>query len=88
MFYVTFVPRFVPPGADVAAYSFLSGLHVLLTLGGFAILIAATIPLGRLLRRRGLTRALDRLTGWRAGGVRSEANGFEYGTDVAAGRVK
>jgi len=33
VFYVTFVLQFVPPGADVAAYSFLSGLHVLLTLG-------------------------------------------------------
>ena len=43
--------------------SSLAGLHVLLTLAWFAILIAATIPLGRLLRRPALTRALDRLTG-------------------------
>lgn len=64
VFYVTFLPQFVPLGADVAAYSFfLAGLHVLLTLAWFAILIAATIPLGRLLRRPALTRALDRLTG-------------------------
>jgi threonine/homoserine/homoserine lactone efflux protein len=64
VFYVTFLPQFVPLGADVAAYSFfLAGLHVLLTLAWFAVLIAATIPLGRLLRRPALTRALDRLTG-------------------------
>jgi len=64
VFYVTFLPQFVPLGAYVAAYSFfLAGLHVPLTLAWFAILIAATIPLGRLLRRPALTRALDRLTG-------------------------
>jgi len=64
VFYVTFLPQFVPPGADVAAYSFfLACLHVLLSLAWFAVLIAATIPLGTLLRRPALTRALDRLTG-------------------------
>jgi threonine/homoserine/homoserine lactone efflux protein len=36
---------------------------VLLSLAWFAVLIAATIPLGTLLRRPALTRALDRLTG-------------------------
>ena len=50
VFYVTFLPQFVPLGADVAGYSlFLACLHVLLTLAWFAVLIAATIPLGRLL---------------------------------------
>ncbi len=64
VFYVTFLPQFVPPGADVAAYSFfLACLHVLLSLAWFAVLIAATIPLGALLRRPALTRVLDRLTG-------------------------
>ncbi len=64
VFYVTFLPQFVPFGADVAGYSFfLACLHVLLTLAWFAVLIAATIPLGRLLRRPALTRALDRVTG-------------------------
>jgi len=64
VFYVTFLPQFVPLGADVAAYSFfLACLHVLLSLAWFAVLIAATIPLGTLLRRPSLTRALDRLTG-------------------------
>ncbi|MEZ3186692.1 LysE family translocator [Pseudomonas sp. LM13] len=64
VFYVTFLPQFVPLGADVAGYSFfLACLHVLLSLAWFTVLIAATIPLGRLLRRPALTRALDRLTG-------------------------
>ncbi|MEC7471903.1 MAG: LysE family translocator [Pseudomonadota bacterium] len=64
VFYVTFLPQFVPLGADVAAYSFfLACLHVLLSLAWFAVLIAATIPLGTLLRRPALTKALDRLTG-------------------------
>jgi len=64
VFYVTFLPQFVPLGADVAGYSFfLACLHVLLTLAWFAVLIAATIPLGKLLRRPALTRALDRVTG-------------------------
>jgi len=64
VFYVTFLPQFVPGGAEVASYSFLLAcLHVLLTLGWFAVLIAAGIPLGRLLRRPALISALDRLTG-------------------------
>lgn len=64
MFYVTFLPQFVPLGKDVAAYSFfLACLHVLLSLAWFAVLISATIPLGKLLRRPALTKALDRVTG-------------------------
>lgn len=64
VFYVTFLPQFVPAGASVAGYSFfLAGLHVLLTLIWFAVLIAATVPLGRFLRRAAVIRALDRLTG-------------------------
>lgn len=64
VFYVTFLPQFVPLGKDVAAYSFfLACLHVLLSLAWFTALIAATIPLGKLLRRPALTKALDRVTG-------------------------
>lgn len=64
VFYVTFLPQFVPAGASVAGYSFfLAGLHVVLTLIWFAVLIAATVPLGRFLRRATVIRALDRLTG-------------------------
>lgn len=64
VFYVTFLPQFVPAHADVARYSFfLACVHVLLTLLWFAALIAAAIPLGRLLRRPKAIERLDRLTG-------------------------
>jgi len=64
VFYVTFLPQFVPAGANVAGYSFfLACLHVALTLAWFGVLIGATIPLARLLRRPSLMKALDRLTG-------------------------
>ncbi|MBA1262746.1 LysE family translocator [Stutzerimonas stutzeri] len=64
VFYVTFLPQFVPPGASVAGYSFfLACVHVVLTLAWFGVLIAATVPLGRFLRRPSLMKALDRVTG-------------------------
>lgn len=64
VFYVTFLPQFVPVGADVASYSlFLASLHVLLTIVWFSTLIAATVPLGRFLRQPVVVRRLDRLTG-------------------------
>lgn len=64
VFYVSFLPHFVPAGAPIASYSFfLAFVHVLLTLSWFAILIAAAAPLGRLLRRPKALRALDVLTG-------------------------
>ena len=64
VFYVTFLPQFVPAAAGVAGYSFfLACLHVVLTLAWFTILIAATVPLGRLLRKPRVVQRLDRLTG-------------------------
>lgn len=64
VFYLTFLPQFVPPGADMARFSFLlAAIHVLLSLAWFAALIAATVPLGRLLRRPAAVTWLDRLTG-------------------------
>jgi threonine/homoserine/homoserine lactone efflux protein len=64
VFYVTFLPQFVPLGASVTGYSFfLACLHVMLTLAWFAVLIAATIPLSRFLRRPALIKVLDRVTG-------------------------
>lgn len=64
VFYVTFLPQFIPVGADVAASSFLlASIHVVLTLIWFSVLIAATVPLGRALRRPAVVRTLDRLTG-------------------------
>ncbi len=64
VFYVSFLPQFLPAGASVAAYSFfLAALHVVLTLIWFAVLIAATAPLSGFLRRPTAMRTLDRLTG-------------------------
>jgi threonine/homoserine/homoserine lactone efflux protein len=64
IFYITFLPQFVPAGADVVGYSFfLAGVHILLTLVWFAVLIAATAPLGKFLRKPSAIGALDRLTG-------------------------
>ena len=64
LFYVTFLPQFVPSGADVASFSFLlASIHVLLGLVWLGLLVAATIPMGRFLRRPGVVRTADRLTG-------------------------
>jgi len=64
VFYITFLPQFVPAAANVAWHTFfLAGLHVLLTLLWFALLIMATAPLGKVLRQPAAVRVLDRLTG-------------------------
>jgi threonine/homoserine/homoserine lactone efflux protein len=64
IFYITFLPQFVPAGVSVAAFSFLLAfLHVVLGLLWFALLIAATVPVGRLMRRPRVIKAMDRITG-------------------------
>jgi len=64
VFYVTFLPQFIPAGANVAAYSFfLASVHVIIGMVWFAALIAATVPIGRMLRRPSVVRTLDRVTG-------------------------
>lgn len=64
VFYMTFLPQFLPHGVPVPGFSvLLAGLHVLLSLGWFALLIALTVPLGRLLARPAVVRGLDRATG-------------------------
>lgn len=64
VFYVTFLPQFVPVGANVALFSFaLACIHVMLGTAWFAVLIAATAPLNRQLRRPAVVRMLDQLTG-------------------------
>ena len=64
VFYATFLPQFIPLGANVAVFSLLlAAIHVALTLVWFAALIALTVPLGRWLRAPRVVRALDRLTG-------------------------
>lgn len=64
VFYVTFLPQFIPVHANVAADSFiLAMIHVALTIIWFTILIAAAAPLSRVLRKPGTIRLLDRLAG-------------------------
>lgn len=64
IFYVTFLPQFVPLGANVAGHTFLLAcIHVLLTLTWFGALIAATVPLSHFLHRPTVVQTLDRVTG-------------------------
>ena len=61
---MTFLPQFIPHGMNVAVLSLLlAGVHVLLTLAWFSVLIALAVPLGRFLSRPSVVRRLDRLTG-------------------------
>lgn len=64
VFYVSFLPQFVPAGASVLGWSvLLASIHNVLGLIWFAALIAATRPLLGALRRPGVMRWLDLLTG-------------------------
>lgn len=64
VFYITFLPQFVPVGVGVAGWSFLlAAIHVVLSLAWFALLIAATVPIAGWLSRASVIRTLDRLTG-------------------------
>jgi threonine/homoserine/homoserine lactone efflux protein len=64
VFYVSFLPQFIPPGVPTAPYTFLLAvIHVVLGFIWLGALIVATRPLGRALRRPSVVRTLDRLTG-------------------------
>ncbi len=64
VFYVSFLPQFTPPGLNMAAYTFmLACIHVVMGLAWFAVLIAATVPVGRFMARPGVVTVMDRLTG-------------------------
>lgn len=64
IFYLTFLPQFVPQSADVASYSLLlASIHVLLSLAWFCVLIIATLPLGEFLKNPRSVKMLDRVTG-------------------------
>ena len=64
VFYVSFLPQFIPPGSSVLGWSvLLASIHNVLGLAWFAALVAATRPLLGVLRRPGVMTWLDRLTG-------------------------
>jgi threonine/homoserine/homoserine lactone efflux protein len=64
VFYVTFLPQFIPHGVNLAGFSLLlAGIHVVITLAWFALLIALTVPLAQFLSKPRVVRNLDRLTG-------------------------
>ena len=74
VFYVSFLPQFLPAGVAPAPFIFLlASLHVLMGLVWFAALIAATRPIAKVLKRPAVVRWLDRATGLVFLGFRGEA---------------
>lgn len=64
VFYVSFLPQFIPNDVAVAPFAMLLGaIHALLGLLWFVCLIAAMGPLSQWLRRPKVVRVLDRVTG-------------------------
>jgi threonine/homoserine/homoserine lactone efflux protein len=64
IFYVSFLPQFIPAGANVPANTILlAAIHAGLGLAWFAALILATRPIAEALRKPKTVRLLDRLTG-------------------------
>ena len=64
VFYVTFLPQFMPPGVNVVWFSLLLALiHAVQGILWFSLLTVATKPLTRWLQRPGTARMLDRITG-------------------------
>ncbi|MBB3771157.1 threonine/homoserine/homoserine lactone efflux protein [Angulomicrobium tetraedrale] len=64
VFYVSFLPQFMPAGVNVPLMSvIMASIHAVMGIAWFAALILATRPLSRLLRRPGVARGLDALTG-------------------------
>lgn len=64
VFYVTFLPQFIPAGAPVIRFSMLlAAIHATEGILWFGLLILATRPLSRWLRRPRVAQTLDRATG-------------------------
>ena len=64
VFYITFLPQFIPAHASVPAFSMLlTGINLGLDMIWFAALIALTVPLARTLARPAVKHVLDRVTG-------------------------
>jgi threonine/homoserine/homoserine lactone efflux protein len=64
VFYVTFLPQFIPAGVSVISFSMLlAAIHATEGILWFLVLVLATRPLSRWLRRPSVARTLDRVTG-------------------------
>ncbi len=64
VFYVSFLPQFLPTHVWAAPYLFLLAvLHALMGCAWFAVLILATRPIAQWLKRPTVVRVLDRVTG-------------------------
>jgi threonine/homoserine/homoserine lactone efflux protein len=64
IFYVSFLPQFIPSDVSVAPYTMLLGaIHALVGAIWFLCLISATRPLASFLRRAAVVQTLDRVTG-------------------------
>ena len=64
VFYVSFLPQFLPAHVPAAPFIFLLAvLHALMGIAWFAALILATRPIARALRKPNAVSWLDRLTG-------------------------
>lgn len=64
VFYVALLPQFLPSGSNpLAAGLLLAGVHALITVVWFALLIALAAALARWLRRPATVRAIDGVTG-------------------------
>jgi len=64
VFYVSFLPQFLPAHVPVGPFIFLLAvLHALMGIAWFALLIFATRPIARALKRPSVVKRLDRLTG-------------------------
>jgi threonine/homoserine/homoserine lactone efflux protein len=64
IFYVALLPQFLPAGSDPLVVGLLlAGVHALLSVGWFALLIVLAAALGRWLRRPATVRAIDGITG-------------------------
>lgn len=64
VFYVTFLPQFIPSGVSVTPFSMLlAAIHATEGILWFSLLTLATRPLSRWLRRPSVAQTLDRATG-------------------------
>jgi threonine/homoserine/homoserine lactone efflux protein len=64
VFYVTFLPQFIPTGVHVTSFSMLlASIHVTEGILWFALLISSTAALATWLRRPRVATAIDRTTG-------------------------